>query len=120
MYVCYASVKTLIYASRIDAVDAFMCKELRKGSWPGGHCQGMESRKTHRGKKWEVPGAPQREQRQHSPSPRETEALRTGDGKTERQIIHLADGHSCREVPSTQHVHMDRAVLPFLSPYNSL
>ena len=45
------------------------CKELRKGSWPGGHCQGMEPKKMHRGRKWEVPGPPQREQRQHSPSP---------------------------------------------------
>ena len=40
---------TLIYASRIDAVDALTCKGVRKGGWPGGHCQGMEPRKAHGG-----------------------------------------------------------------------
>jgi len=58
-----------MYASRTDAVDALMCKGVRKGAWPGGHCQGMEPRKAHGGGNGKSPGAPQREQRQHSPSP---------------------------------------------------
>ena len=60
-------------------------------------------------RKWEVPGAPQREQRQHSPSP---EKPRPWEQVREKQKApYSAAGLSCGEVPSTQHFHVHSPVL---------
>lgn len=82
--------------------------DTAKGWSPGRRMEG----------KREVPGAPQREQRQHSPSPRETEALRTGKvGKKRKHLTHLADGLSCGEVPTHSMSTCTEQFLPFPSPY---
>ena len=109
---------TLIYASRIDAVDALMCKGLMKGVWPGGHCQGMEPRKAHGGGNGKSQGL-HKESRGSTAPPQRNRGPENRRGKNRKRLTHLADGLSCGEVPSTQRVHMNRAVLSFPSPYNS-
>ena len=55
IYVRYTSIKTLKYASRVDAVDALMGKGLRKGvawgMWPRDGAQEDAERR-----KWEAQG----------------------------------------------------------------
>lgn len=67
VYVCYTSIKTLKYASRIDAVDALMCQGLRKGvawgMWPRDGAQEDAERR-----KREAQGSTKRAE-DHSPSP---------------------------------------------------
>ena len=115
----YFNKNTLMYASRIDAVDGLMCKGVRKGAWPGGHCQGMEPRKTHRGGNGKSQGL-HKESRGNTARPQRNRGPENRRGKNRKRLTHSADGLSCGEVPSTQRVHMNRAVLSFPSPYNSL
>ena len=69
-----------------------------------------------RGKR-EVPGAPQREQRQHSPSPRETEALRTGEGKRESALLTWQMDFRVEKSPAHSMSTCTEQLLPFPSPY---
>ena len=112
LYVCYTSIKPLKYTSRTDAVDSLMCNGVRKGGWPGGHCQGMEPRKTHGGGNGKSQGL-HKESRGNTAPPQRNWGPENRWGKNRKRLTHLADGLSCGEVPSTQHVHMDRAVLAF-------
>ena len=68
-----------------------------------------------RGKR-EVPGAPQREQRQHSPSPRETEALRTGEGKRESALLTWQMDFRVEKSPAHSMSTCTEQLLPFPSP----
>ena len=81
IYVCYTSIKTLKYSSRVDAIDALMGKGFGKGvawgTWPRDGAQEDAERR-----KWEAQGLI-KESRGPQPLLRETEALRTA-GKPER------------------------------------
>ena len=69
-----------MYASRTDAVDALMCKELRKGAWPGEHCQGMEPRRTHRGGNGKSQGLHKESRGNTAPPQRKERNLRESKG----------------------------------------
>ena len=107
-----------MYASRTDAVDALMCKGLMKGVWPGGHCQGMEPRKAHGGGNGKSQGL-HKESRGNTAPPQRNRGPENRRGKNRKRLTHLADGLSCGEVPSTQHVTWTEQFLPFPSLYNS-
>ena len=75
-----------MYASRTDAVDALMCKELRKGLGLGDTAKGWSPGRRMEEEMGSPRGSTKRAEAAQ-PLPRETEALRTGEGKTESALL---------------------------------
>ena len=75
-----------MYTSRIGAVDALMCKELRKGRGLGDTAKGWRPGRCVEEEMGSPRGSTKRAEATQ-PLPRETEALRTGEGKTERALL---------------------------------
>ena len=108
-----------MYASRIGAVDALMCKELRKGSGLGDTAKGWRPGRCVKEEMGSPRGSTKRAEATQ-PLPRETAALRTGEGRTERVLLTRQMDFPVEKSPAHSMSSCTEKFLPFASPYNIL
>ena len=107
-----------MYASRTDAVDAFMCKGVRKGSGLADTAKGWSPGRRMEEEMGSPRGSTKRAEATQ-PLPRETEALRTGEGKTESALLTWQMDFPVEKSPAHSMSTWTEQFLPFPSLYNS-